>query len=94
MKSYNKELTLEVPTRRAFINITSQVESSLRESVVQEGLVLVDIKQNQSIDYVPFRIATYISRTFRDYAALSSLTAQGISIDFFKAAQRSKQGKP
>ena len=42
MKSYRKELWFEVPTRRAFINITPQVEECLRESGVQEGLVLVN----------------------------------------------------
>ena len=42
MKSYRKELWFEVPTRRAFINITRQVETCLRESGVQEGLVLVN----------------------------------------------------
>ena len=42
MKSYRKELWFEVPTRRAFINITPQVEQCLRESGVREGLVLVN----------------------------------------------------
>jgi secondary thiamine-phosphate synthase enzyme len=42
VKSYRKELWFEVPTRRAFINITSQVESCLRESGVREGLALVN----------------------------------------------------
>src|SRR5580704_10580052 len=42
MKSYRKELWFEVPTRRAFVNITHQVEACLRESGVQEGLVLVN----------------------------------------------------
>ena len=42
MKSYRKELWFEVPTRRAFINITPQVEECLSESGVQEGLVLVN----------------------------------------------------
>lgn len=42
MKSYRKELWFEAPTRRAFINITSQVETCLRESGVKEGLVLVN----------------------------------------------------
>ncbi len=41
MKSYRKELWFNVPTRRAFINITSQVEACLRESSIQEGLALV-----------------------------------------------------
>src|SRR3954453_22915180 len=42
MKSYRKELWFEVPTRRAFINITPQVEACLKESGVREGLVLVN----------------------------------------------------
>jgi secondary thiamine-phosphate synthase enzyme len=42
MKSYRKELWFEVPTRRAFINITRQVDACLNESGVQEGLVLVN----------------------------------------------------
>jgi len=42
MKSYRKELWFEVPTRRAFINITRDVEACLRESDIREGLVLVN----------------------------------------------------
>ena len=40
MKSYRKELFFQVPTRRAFINITPQVEECLRESGIKEGFVL------------------------------------------------------
>ena len=40
MKSYHQELWLHVPTRRAFVNITPQVEACLRESGIQEGLLL------------------------------------------------------
>lgn len=40
MKSYHKELWFEVPTRRAFINITPQVEQCLKESGIREGLLL------------------------------------------------------
>ena len=40
MKSYRKELFFEVPTRRALINITPQVEECLRESGIKEGFVL------------------------------------------------------
>ena len=40
MQSYHKELWLHVPTRRAFVNITPQVEACLRESGIQEGLLL------------------------------------------------------
>jgi len=42
MKSYRKELWFNVPTRRAFINITPEVETCLRESGIQEGLALVN----------------------------------------------------
>jgi secondary thiamine-phosphate synthase enzyme len=40
MKSYLKELYFTIPTRRAFINITSEVEDCLKESNIQEGLLL------------------------------------------------------
>jgi secondary thiamine-phosphate synthase enzyme len=42
MKSYRKELWFNAPSRMAFINITGEVEQCLRESGVQEGLVLVN----------------------------------------------------
>ena len=42
MKSYRKELWFSTSTRRAFINITPQVEECLRESGVREGLALVN----------------------------------------------------
>ncbi len=42
MKSFRKELWFETPTRRAFLNITRDIEVCLRESKVTEGLVLVN----------------------------------------------------
>jgi secondary thiamine-phosphate synthase enzyme len=42
MKSYRRELWFDVPTRRAVINITPEVEACVRESGVQEGMVLVN----------------------------------------------------
>ena len=42
MKSYRKELWFNIPKRRGFVNITSQVRECLRESGVTEGLVLVN----------------------------------------------------
>jgi secondary thiamine-phosphate synthase enzyme len=42
VKSYRKELWFNVPSRRAFINITPQVQACLRESSITEGLVLVN----------------------------------------------------
>lgn len=40
MKSYRKELWFNVPTRRAFINITPEVQKAVEDSGVKEGLVL------------------------------------------------------
>jgi len=42
MKSYRKVLKFHTNTRRAYINITPQVEEALRESGIQEGLVLIN----------------------------------------------------
>jgi secondary thiamine-phosphate synthase enzyme len=42
MKSYRKELWFQTPSRRAYINITPQVNDCLKESGIQEGLVLVN----------------------------------------------------
>ncbi len=42
MKSFRKELWFEVPTKRAYLNITTQVQAALAESGIQEGLCLVN----------------------------------------------------
>jgi secondary thiamine-phosphate synthase enzyme len=42
MKSYRKELWFSTGTRRAFLNITAEVEACLRESGIREGLVVVN----------------------------------------------------
>ena len=42
MKSYRKELWFQTPTRRAFINITPDVQECLADSGISEGLVLVN----------------------------------------------------
>jgi secondary thiamine-phosphate synthase enzyme len=42
MRSYREELWFETRTRRAYINITPQVEAIVKKSGVQEGLVLVN----------------------------------------------------
>ncbi len=42
MKSYRKELSVEIPERMGFLNITPEVTSAIRESGIQEGLVLVN----------------------------------------------------
>jgi secondary thiamine-phosphate synthase enzyme len=42
MKTFRKEFWFNVPSRRGFVNITTQVVDCLRESGVHEGLVLVN----------------------------------------------------
>jgi len=42
MKSYRKELWFNISARRAFVNITPQVNSCLEESGIREGLILVN----------------------------------------------------
>ena len=42
MKSYRKELTFNLPSRRGFVNITPEVEDAVRASGVREGLCLVN----------------------------------------------------
>ncbi len=42
MKTYREELWMEVKTRRAFVNITRQIEAALKKSGIQEGLCLVN----------------------------------------------------
>lgn len=42
MKTYRKELVMNLPTRRGFVNITPQVNECLRESGIREGLVLAN----------------------------------------------------
>jgi secondary thiamine-phosphate synthase enzyme len=42
MKSHRQELWFQTDTRRAFINITPQVEAALADSGISEGLVLVN----------------------------------------------------
>ncbi len=41
MKSFREELWFNIPTRRAFVNITPQVEQCLKKSGVKEGLALI-----------------------------------------------------
>jgi secondary thiamine-phosphate synthase enzyme len=42
MKSYRKELWFNTSTRRAFINITRDIDKCLKESGIKEGFVLVN----------------------------------------------------
>lgn len=42
MKAFRKELWFNIPSRRAFINITPDVQQCIAESGIKEGLVLVN----------------------------------------------------
>jgi len=42
MKSHTKHLYFDIPSRMDFVNITPHVEAELRESGIQEGLLLVN----------------------------------------------------
>lgn len=42
MKSYTRELWMEVPERMGFVNITNEVHHAVAESGVREGLCLVN----------------------------------------------------
>lgn len=42
MKSFRKELWFNIPQRRKIINITNEVQKTINESGIKEGLVLVN----------------------------------------------------
>jgi thiamine phosphate synthase YjbQ (UPF0047 family) len=42
MKSHREELWFETKTRRAYLNITPEVEAALKKSGIKEGLCLVN----------------------------------------------------
>ena len=45
MKSHTEYLTLNIPSKMAFVNITPQVAEAIRKSGVQEGIALVNRKR-------------------------------------------------
>ena len=52
MKSYRKEICINVPDRVGFINITRQVDECLQESGIKEGLCLVNSMHITSSVYI------------------------------------------
>lgn len=52
MKSYREELWFETKTRRAYINITPQVEAAVKKSGIREGLVLVNAMHISASVYI------------------------------------------
>jgi secondary thiamine-phosphate synthase enzyme len=52
MKSYREELWFQAETRRAFINITGQVEAALEKSGIREGLCLVNAMHISASVYI------------------------------------------
>jgi len=57
MKSYRKELTFNIPSRRGFVNITQEVEQALTESGIKEGLCLVNPTHHSSQLFLKYPIA-------------------------------------
>ena len=45
MKARTEYLTMNVPEKMAFVNITSQVEEAVKKSGVREGLALINKKR-------------------------------------------------
>ncbi len=52
MKSYFEEIWVNYPSRRGFINITSDVQKALHHCDIKEGLVLVDTLHNTASVFV------------------------------------------
>jgi secondary thiamine-phosphate synthase enzyme len=42
MKTFKKELWFKIPTRRAFINITPDIQNCINESGIKEGIILIN----------------------------------------------------
>jgi len=52
MKHFRKELWFNTKTRRAYINITDQVQDAINESGIQEGLCLVNAMHISASVYI------------------------------------------
>mgnify|MGYP001592568977 FL=1 len=52
MKTFRKELWFNTKTRRAYINITGQVQEAIHESGIQEGLCLVNAMHISASVYI------------------------------------------
>ena len=52
MKTFRKELWFNTKTRRAYINITDQVQDAINESGIQEGLCLVNAMHISASVYI------------------------------------------
>ena len=52
MKHYREELWFDTPTRRAYINISDQVQDAINKSGIKEGLVLVNAMHISASVYI------------------------------------------
>ena len=75
MKSYRKELWFNIPTRRAFINITPQVETCLKESGIQEGMALIN---DMAVTAHVHTASKQRSSTFGSYPTLTHHNKTGL----------------
>jgi thiamine phosphate synthase YjbQ (UPF0047 family) len=53
MKSLTRYLSFNVPARMDFVHVTGDVEEVVRESGIQEGLVLVNPSAKGSLSFQP-----------------------------------------
>jgi secondary thiamine-phosphate synthase enzyme len=52
MKHYREELWFNTPTRRAYLNISDQVQAAINKSGIKEGLVLVNAMHISASVYI------------------------------------------
>ncbi|MDD5953417.1 MAG: secondary thiamine-phosphate synthase enzyme YjbQ [Oscillospiraceae bacterium] len=52
MKSFRKELMIQLPSRRGLVNITGKVDQALKQSGIREGLILVNAMDPTSSIFV------------------------------------------
>ena len=66
MKSFHKELWFKIPDRMDFINITHEVEQTLTESGISEGLCLVNAMHITASVFINDDCLLYTSPSPRD----------------------------
>ena len=74
MKSYRKELWFEISTRRAFLNITPQVEKCVMESGIREGLCLVNSMHISSSVFINDDADAHLKRTIMGREVVVAIT--------------------
>jgi secondary thiamine-phosphate synthase enzyme len=74
MKSYREELWFETKTRRAYVNITPQVDAVVQKSGVREGMVLVNAMHITASVYINDDEAGLLRATMMIFLSVSRRT--------------------